>query len=489
MSTEITQTQVVAIDATSIHVITAGIPGAEGAQGPTGATGATGATGPAGATGPTGATGATGATGPQGPAGATGATGATGPAGPGVPTGGTTGQVLKKNSATDYDTVWGTVSASPGGSSGQLQYNNASAFGGAAATAYATSGTHLTVAAQSATDKPMALKGASSQTGNLLELQDSTGAAVVTFGPPTLPGSSTTSNFLNLTATMPTTMTAITNAINVQLTGAGSSSQANQLALFTYNAGYTGSSACIGLQVQNLNGGTGTSYAATASNAGYRPTSANFAAAFQMNSSTSGINTGTRAMAGSSSTANYAGWFTATVSTNTPALNVGTASFALSATTNCAGFFALADYGTSAPTFSNAALIADNGSTTGDIFIARDNGTSVFKIADGGVATHSAAKVDAVRVVTAAGAVTVSATTDYIVVVNKSSGAATTVNLPSSPATGLTFIIKDGKGDAATNNITLTPAAGNIDGAATSVISTNYQSKRVVYNGTQWNVI
>jgi hypothetical protein len=50
--------------------------------------------GPVGPTGPTGATGATGAAGP------------TGPAGQGVPTGGATGQVLAKNSATNYDTAW-----------------------------------------------------------------------------------------------------------------------------------------------------------------------------------------------------------------------------------------------------------------------------------------------------------------------------------------------------------------------------------------------
>lgn len=50
--------------------------------------------------------GAPGATGPQGPA---------GPAGPGVPAGGTTGQVLKKASGTDYDTEWANESG--GGSS------------------------------------------------------------------------------------------------------------------------------------------------------------------------------------------------------------------------------------------------------------------------------------------------------------------------------------------------------------------------------------
>lgn len=80
--------------------------------GPPGPAGPAGPTGPVGPTGPNGATGATG---PTGPTGATGATGASGAAGPGVPTGGTTGQVLAKNSGTDYDTAWTTPSgASPG---------------------------------------------------------------------------------------------------------------------------------------------------------------------------------------------------------------------------------------------------------------------------------------------------------------------------------------------------------------------------------------
>lgn len=50
--------------------------------------------------GETGSTGATGATGLQGPTGATGATG------PGVATGGTTGQLLRKLSGTNFDTGW-----------------------------------------------------------------------------------------------------------------------------------------------------------------------------------------------------------------------------------------------------------------------------------------------------------------------------------------------------------------------------------------------
>jgi len=98
-------------------------------------------------------------------------------------------------------------------------------------------------------------------------------------------------------------------------------------------------------------------------------------------------------------------------------------------------------------------------------------------------------RIKKVRVVTAAGAVAVNASSDHIVIVNKTVGAATTVNLPASPSTGLEMIIKDGKGDAAANNITVTPAAGNIDGAGTYVINTNYGVVQLVYNGTIWNVI
>jgi len=92
------------------------------------------------------------------------------------------------------------------------------------------------------------------------------------------------------------------------------------------------------------------------------------------------------------------------------------------------------------------------------------------------------------RVVTAAGAVTL-AHLDDIVIVNKTVGAATVVNLPANPLRGRVYTIKDGKGDANANNITITPAAGNIDGAATFVMSTNYQSTKIMYNGTQWNVL
>lgn len=92
------------------------------------------------------------------------------------------------------------------------------------------------------------------------------------------------------------------------------------------------------------------------------------------------------------------------------------------------------------------------------------------------------------RVVTAAGAITVLAL-DELVVVRKTSGAATAVTLPSSPVTGRIYIIKDGKGDAATNNITISPASGTIDASANVVLATAYGSLDFVYDGTQWSII
>jgi len=86
--------------------------GYTGYTGYTGRTGYTGYTGYTGSTGYTGVTGSTGSTGYTGYTGYTGSTGVTGPTGRGVPTGGTSGQVLTKNSTTDYDTSWSTVVAS-----------------------------------------------------------------------------------------------------------------------------------------------------------------------------------------------------------------------------------------------------------------------------------------------------------------------------------------------------------------------------------------
>lgn len=83
------------------------------------------------------------------------------------------------------------------------------------------------------------------------------------------------------------------------------------------------------------------------------------------------------------------------------------------------------------------------------------------------------------RVVTAAGSVTVDEDTDDHILLNKTIGAATTVNLPAAATRteGRHIKIVDIKGDAASNNITITPdGAETIVGLSTWVIANNYGS-------------
>lgn len=68
------------------------------------------------------------------------------------------------------------VSASPAGSSGQVQYNNAGAFGGMTAVVYAATGTHVAITSQAATTVPLCIKGAASQSAPLTEWRNSANA-------------------------------------------------------------------------------------------------------------------------------------------------------------------------------------------------------------------------------------------------------------------------------------------------------------------------
>lgn len=81
-----------------------------------------------------------------------------------------------------------------------------------------------------------------------------------------------------------------------------------------------------------------------------------------------------------------------------------------------------------------------------------------------------------------------SATTDHILIMNVAS--ASTVNLPSGQV-GQRFIVQDGSGAAATNNITIVPAVGQtIDGNASVAITNNNSSVEVVFAGSNtWRVI
>ena len=80
---------------------------------------------------------------------------------------------------------------------------------------------------------------------------------------------------------------------------------------------------------------------------------------------------------------------------------------------------------------------------------------------------------------------------DGIVEVNKTVPAATVFNLPAHSAVTpfKVFTAKDGAGNCATYNITLTPASGNIEGAASFAMNTDRMSMDFYSNGTEWKFV
>lgn len=155
---------------------------------------------------------------------------------------------------------------------------------------------------------------------------------------------------------------------------------------------------------------------------------------------------------------------------------------------------------TAASNGSSGTGVSSVGNSDGSLTISPTTGAVVASLNVGHANTFTAAQTfnaqtvfgsgtnQKLRLVTASGAISIT-TADYIIIVKKTTGAATIVDLPGSPTSGDIYIIKDGKGDAHTNNITLVPASGTIDGASTYVMNTNYASKEIVYNSTEWSVL
>lgn len=112
-------------------------------------------------------------------------------------------------------------------------------------------------------------------------------------------------------------------------------------------------------------------------------------------------------------------------------------------------------------------------------------GTAVrLETADAGTIHYRAQRYQVTQVTATPHTVTYA---DYLLLVDTST-TAITVNLPAA-LEGLTYIIKDQSGNAAVKNITISPAAGTIDGAGSKVISTNYVSYTVVCDGANWFIV
>ncbi len=73
--------------------------------------------------------------------------------------------------------------------------------------------------------------------------------------------------------------------------------------------------------------------------------------------------------------------------------------------------------------------------------------------------------------------------------INAGNSTPKTVNLPASPTQSNLVTIKDKKGDAATNNITIQGNGKLIDGVSSILINKNNQSYTLKYDGTDWNII
>lgn len=124
--------------------------------------------------------------------------------------------------------------------------------------------------------------------------------------------------------------------------------------------------------------------------------------------------------------------------------------------------------------------------TPTQVLVLQDSITGSFSQV--GVAVLVSSALSPYRIITTPGAANV-LTTDVVLLFQKATSGASTVNLPTSATRqGAPVTIKDLTGDANTNNITIVPAAGEtIDGFdaadaatnGTAVISVDYGSKQL----------
>lgn len=108
------------------------------------------------------------------------------------------------------------------------------------------------------------------------------------------------------------------------------------------------------------------------------------------------------------------------------------------------------------------------------------------RIADGaGTAAANAASFGTVRSVTVS---TTIVSTDYTILADATSGSIIVSLPPAATAVGRIFFVK--RVNAGANNVTVDPfGAETIDGAATHVLTAQWQRVEFISNGTAWFII
>jgi hypothetical protein len=126
---------------------------------------------------------------------------------------------------------------------------------------------------------------------------------------------------------------------------------------------------------------------------------------------------------------------------------------------------------------------------TGNEIVVVEVGGVIYQTTTSAIAALGGGAIQTpVRIITLPGNVSVQPT-DQVVVIRKATGQATGVTLTTGPQLGQRVVIKDGRGDAGLNPITISAAAGTIDGAATQSIQFPFGVLTFIYNGTEWNII
>lgn len=180
---------------------------------------------------------------------------------------------------------------------------------------------------------------------------------------------------LRVTATLPAgTVSTYNSVVNVQATSQNSTNNAYPFNLDLL-AGATDARVYAAARFGNAVAGTGagTTLWSGAANSGLIAIASG---------NTTGFNFGGRFTASNGNQS--IGLEGSSITTKNSGTNIGVIGYGLNAGTSpiqIGGYFGLHS---TPPTFTSAGLIADNGSTTSPIFLARDNGSSVFAIDDGG---------------------------------------------------------------------------------------------------------
>lgn len=183
----------------------------------------------------------------------------------------------------------------------------------------------------------------------------------------------TGTNAVVLTATHPSSSSTETGVLET-ITSAGTGVVNKIARALTFAAGYTSAGTSTALQLTNSVAGTGASLSLGTS---VTIPLGNLGLNVAVNASTAtGYNICSFNEAANSLT-NVGSIGKATTATNATN-NVGVIGSARSATNNVAGYFTLSS--TDTPTFTSAALIADNGATGSSVFVGKVNGTAKVSV-------------------------------------------------------------------------------------------------------------